>query len=95
MNSGLILSEILLSFIVVIAAILAVSFGKSKSNKLAKLMKMYFWLEVFIHAASATYFLLVDNGVTNISIGMFRLFVLIPKGIMMAVIIAYLRNNKN
>jgi hypothetical protein len=94
MSNELFISEVLFLIIMLIGTFVAYEFYKSKDGILRKLMIWYFVIDVYVYASSALYFWLSDIGFDVISLGMFRLCVLIPKAAIKLRILYYLRTKK-
>lgn len=90
----ILISEILFTVIILIAAIVLREFIVSKDGVLRKIMIWYFIVEIFVYATSAIYFYLGHLHVYVISASVFRMIVLLPKVAIKLRLLFFLKTKK-
>lgn len=86
----LVLSEVMTVIIVLIGFIIARDFYISRNGILRKILIWYFIVEVFVYSLAFIYWL----DVLAISVGLFRLIVLVPKFIIKLRLLWYLKTKR-
>lgn len=94
MTNDFIISEFLFSIIILIGAALCWEFIRSRNGILRKLMIWYFATEIFVYTAAAIYAYCGEYKITLVSIGIFRMIILIPKACIKLRLLYYLKFKK-
>lgn len=94
MSNELLTTVIMMGVIWTIALFTAWEFYKTKDGILRQLMIVYFIAVSIIYFLSSLYFTLTELGLISITILHFRLFILIPKALIMLRLLYYLKTKK-